>query len=417
MQTLPAAARESVATGPRNTFRSLRYHNYRSIWFGIVFGSLGQWMEQVALGWLVYELTGSPLQLSLVIGARSLPLLLFGPFGGVAADRFDRRRILLASQAIVMILAFIVAMLTLTGRAQVWQLALISFLGGWAWAFNIPARQSLIPNVVPEGEVMNAVALQASGFQMTAIVGPSIAGLLIAVVDAGGVFLVNSALFVLVLFATWQLRLPPKAPDGEVLSVGRSMLEGFRFVRSDRTIFTALLLALFPTVFGLPVVAMMPVFARDVLHVGAQGLGYLNSALGVGAIIATLTIASMGDLSRKGRLLILACFSLGCFLVLFSQSRWLVLSLGALLFVGGSRMSFMALTNTSIQLSVPDQYRGRVMSLLALDFGLTPLGTLLAGTIATYWGVQAAIGLFGIVCATAGAVGWLRLREFRDAVT
>src|SRR3990172_7034296 len=167
MQTLSATARESVAPAPPTPSRSLRYHNYRSIWFGIVFGSLGQWMEQVALGWLVYELTQSPLQLSIVVGARSLPLLRFGPFGGVAADRLDRRRILLVSQAMVMALAFIVAMLTLTGRAQVWQLALISFLGGWAWAFNIPARQSLIPNVVPEGEVMNAAALQASGLPMT----------------------------------------------------------------------------------------------------------------------------------------------------------------------------------------------------------------------------------------------------------
>jgi MFS family permease len=162
---------------------------------------------------------------------------------------------------------------------------------------------------------------------------------------------------------------------------------------------------------------MMPVFARDVLHVGAAGLGYLNSALGVGAIVATLSIASVANLNRKGRLLIIACFSLGCFLILFSQSHWLPLSLAALLFVGASRMSFMALTNTTIQLSVPDQYRGRVMSLLALDFGLTPLGTLLAGTIATYWGVQAAIGLFGLVCAITGVVAWLKLRAFREAVT
>lgn len=420
MQTAPAkpeAAPVSTAIGPRNTFRSLRYHNYRSIWFGIVFGSLGQWMEQVALGWLVYELTESPFLLSVVVGARSVPLLLFGPFGGVAADRFDRRRMLLISQAIVMVLAFIIALLTITGRVQVWHLALISFLGGCAWSFNIPARQSLVPNVVPRGEVMNAVALQSSGFQMTAIIGPTVAGLLIAIIGAGGVFLVNSALFVFVLFATWQLRLSAKEVDGEVLSVGRSLLEGLKFVRSDRIIFTALLLALFPTVFGLPVVAMMPVFARDVLRIGAQGLGYLNSALGVGAIVATLSIASIANVSRKGRVLIVACTTLGCFLMLFSQSRWVPLSLVALLFVGASRMGFMALINTAIQLTVPDQYRGRVMSLLALDFGLTPLGTLLAGTIATYWGVQVAITLFGLICATAGVVAWLRLRYFREAIS
>jgi predicted MFS family arabinose efflux permease len=170
-------------------------------------------------------------------------------------------------------------------------------------------------------------------------------------------------------------------------------------------------------VFGLPVVAMMPVFASDVLNVGAQGLGFLNSALGLGAIVATLSIATIASLQRKGRLLIMACFSLGLFLIVFSQSEWLPLSLGALLFVGASRMGFMALTNTTIQLSVPDQYRGRVMSLLALDFGLTPLGTLLAGTIATYWGVQAAIGLFGLICVAAGAVAWVRLPYFREAVT
>jgi MFS family permease len=177
------------------------------------------------------------------------------------------------------------------------------------------------------------------------------------------------------------------------------------------------MLAVFPTVFGLPVLAMMPVFARDVLHVGAGGLGFLNSALGLGAIVATLSIASLGNLSKKGPLLIAACFTLGCFLILFSQSRWVPLSLAALLFVGASRMSFMALTNTTIQLTVPDQYRGRVMSLLALDFGLTPLGTLLAGTIATYWGVQIAITLFGLICVTAGVVAWLRLKAFKEVAT
>jgi MFS family permease len=284
--------REGRRTGIQ-TFASLRYRDYRLLWIGSLFSSSGQWIQQVSIGWLTYTLTGSPFLLGLVNGLRALPLLLLGPFGGVAADRLDRKRLMLTTQLFLMTVTAIFATIIFTGPAHVWNIVVFSLLTGVAWAFNMPVRQSVVPNLVPRSALMNAMALNSAGFNLTRVVGPSLAGLLIAAVGIAGNFYLQALAYVGVASMVWMMHIPPRTTAPQEVSVRQHLAEGARFVWRHPTLRMQMALALVPVVIGLPYISLMPIFAKDVLHVGPGGFGLLMAAPGLGAVLGTLSIASV----------------------------------------------------------------------------------------------------------------------------
>ena len=401
-----------ASSGGIQTFRSLRHREYRLLWTGTLFSSSGQWIQQVTLGWLVYDLTGSAFLLGLINGLRSVPLLVLGPFGGVAADRFDRKRLMLLTQIGLGLSAAIFATVIVTGHVEVWHVALFAIVSGVGWAFNMPVRQSIVPNLVPRSDLMNAMALNSAGFNITRIAGPALAGLMIAEVGPGENFYIQAAAYAAVTFLVLQLRLP-EIPRGPNRSVMGGLRDGASFVWTHPTLRTQMTLALVPVVIALPYISLMPVFAEDVLDVGPGGFGLLMAAPGIGAVLATLTIASLGNVEHKGRLLLVAVFTLGASLVLFSLSRYFVLSLAILVLVGGTQMLYMTTNQTVLQLTTPDEYRGRVMGIYMLNQGLLPLGSLFAGTVADLFSAPLAVFIMGMLVCTLAALFALRSPTIR----
>ncbi|MBI4301194.1 MAG: MFS transporter [Chloroflexi bacterium] len=393
------------------TFRSLRHRDFRLLWFGTLFSSSGQWLQQVTLSWLTYQITGSPFLLGAINGFRSFPLLLLGPFGGVAADRFNRKGLMLATQIGLLILTASFATVIVTGQVRVWHLFAFTFFTGVGWAFNMPVRQSVVPNLIPKEDLMNALALNSAGFNVTRILGPTLAGVLIAKVGAGENFYLQSAAYLGVALTVLRLNIPniPRSTD---LSVRDSLKEGASFIWKHPTMRTQMTLALVPVVIALPYISLMPIFATDVLHVGPGGFGMLMSAPGLGAVIGTLTVASI-NIERKGVVLFSSVFALGVSMVFFSLSRSFHLSLLLLVLVGAVQMAYMTTNQTLIQLAVPDELRGRVMGIYMLNQGLLPFGSLLAGTLADIFGAPAAVSLMGLMVALLALVFATQARNLR----
>ena len=396
-----------------STFDSLRYREYRLLWFGTLFSSSGQWIQQVSLGWLTYALTGSPFLLGFINGLRSVPLLVLGPFGGVAADRMDRKRLMLTTQLSLMTVTAIFATIVFTGNANVWNIAVFTVLTGVAWAFNMPVRQSIVPNLVPRESLMNAMALNSAGFNVTRIVGPSLAGLMIATIGIGGNFTLQAFAYLGVAMMVWQMHLPPHQPRTDRVSVRSNLTEGARYVWNHPTIRPQMILALVPVVIALPYISLMPVFAKDVLHVGPSGFGVLMAAPGLGAVIGTLIIATLSSIERKGMLLFGSLLALGVTLILLALSRSFPLSIGLLVLLGGFQMTFMTTNQTLLQLTTPDQFRGRVMGIYMLNQGLLPLGSLVAGALADLWSAPLAFILMGGAVLVLAALAFIRLPAMR----
>jgi MFS family permease len=307
-----------------NTFASLRHRDYRLLWVGTLFASSGQWIQQVSIGWLTYDVTGSALLLGAVNGFRSLPMLLLGPFGGVAADRLDRKRLMLLSQCFLMAVTAAFATVCLTGHAALWNIILFTLLTGVAWAFNMPVRQSIVPHLVPRDDLANAVALNSAGFNITRIVGPSLAGLLIAGIGVAGNFYLQSAAYFGVASMIWLMHVPENQHSARGESPLRNLAEGARYVWHHPTLRSQMSLALIPVVLALPYISLMPVFAKDVMQVGPSGFGVMMAAPGVGAVAGTLAIASLGNVKRKGLVLFGCLIALGVTLILFSDRKSVV---------------------------------------------------------------------------------------------
>jgi MFS family permease len=404
---------EEPAPSGFRTFASLRYRDYRLLWFGTLFSSSGQWIQQVSIGWLTYALTGSPFLLGVVNGLRSLPLLVLGPFGGVAADRIERKRLMLTTQLFLMTVTAVFATIIATGHAHVWNIIVFSLLTGVAWAFNMPVRQSVVPSLVPRNALMNALALNSAGFNVTRIVGPTIAGLLIAAIGIAGNFYLQAMAYVGVAAMVWQMQIPPRNGPPRDVSVRQDLFDGARYVWRHPTLRAQMTLALVPVVVALPYISLMPVFAKDVLNLGPGGFGLLMAAPGLGAVIGTLTIASVGDIRRKGLLLFGSLIALGVALVLFSQSRSYPLSLGLLVLVGMFQMCYMTTNQTVLQITTPDELRGRVMGIYMLNQGLLPFGSLFAGILADVWGAPLAVTAMGAAVLLLAGAAFLRLPSMR----
>ncbi|MBI2986034.1 MAG: MFS transporter [Deltaproteobacteria bacterium] len=390
------------------TFSSLRHLDYRYLWVGTMLMSAGQWIQQITLGWLLYDLTGSSVLLGALNGLRALPFLVFSPIAGVAADRMDRRKLLLNTQSILLVTALGMGALVASGLLEIWHLFLFTLITGAAWSFNEPVRQTLVPNLVPKEELTNAIALHAAGFNLNKIIGPALGGLLIALFGAAGNFFVQGLAYAGVLVTIYAMRVPPTPVQARQSTVVANLKEGFAYVWSTPTVFALLLADLVPRIFALPYQALMPIFQKDVLRVGPEGLGMLMAAPGVGALLSTLLLASIAhSFRRKGLLVLGGLILLGIFLFLFSRTTSFPLALLMLVAVGGCQIVFMATTMTMVQMIIPDALRGRVMSLYMLDRGLTPAGSLLAGVTAHFIGAPATVGMMGlIVIILAVLVAW-----------
>jgi len=400
---------QAASTRPRlATFASLRHADFRYLWTGTIFLSSGQWIQQVTLGWLLYDITGSSVLLGLLNGIRALPFLIAGPIAGVAADRTDRRKLMVGTQYILMLTAIGMGAVVASGLLEVWHVFVFTLITGATWAFVDPVRQSLIPNVVPKRDLSNAIALNSMAFNATKIVGPSVGGLLIALFGAAGNFFVQGAVYIGVLLAIYKMNVPPTPPEARRATVLANFKEGCAYVWSNSTVLALMVAALVPRIFAVPYQTLLPVFQKDVLGVGPEGLGMMLAAPGVGAVLAVLTLATLASRMRhQGILLLTSLVLLGVLLNLFSWTRSFPLALIALVGVGAFQVLFMATTNTLLQMIVPDPLRGRVMSIYMFDRGLMPLGALFAGVSAHFIGAPATVSVMGcVVVLLALLVAW-----------
>lgn len=389
-------------------FAALRHRNYRLYWIGALVANTGDWMDQVAFGWLMWEMTNSAGYLGLLAFCRGFPIMVFTLFGGALADRFERRRLMQATQSFAMILALLLALLVATGLVQIWQVLAIATLRGVMMSVNLPTRQALLSDIVDREHLSNAIALNSATRNVTRIVGGSLGGLLITLVGTAGVFLLNGLSFIILIVALAMMTIPPLVHSGPHQNILRAISEGFAYVRSQETLRTLLVLALAPTLFGMPYINLLPIFADNVLGIGHEGYGLLLSCTGVGALTGALTVAALSDYRRRGRLMLFIMIWYGVLLFLFSRSSMPLLSYVLLFGVGAGQTGYLAFNMTLLQTHATDDMRGRVISFYYLNRGLVPLGTLLAGVSADLLGVQWTVMVMGSVVALLGLFTLLR---------
>jgi len=394
--------------------RALRHRDYRLFYGGQLVSLTGTWMQSVAQSWLAYRLTGSAALLGMVGFASQFPAFLLAPFGGVFADRIDRRRVLLVTQTLSMLLAFGLAGMTLSGRIRIEHILFFAALLGFVNAFDIPTRQAFVVDMVGREDLLNAIALNSSMFNGARIVGPAIAGILVARIGEGWCFLVNAVSYLAVIAGLAAIRVrrsPRESPPASALA---SLGEGVRYVWGNRPVRALLGLLGVVSLTGMPYVVLMPIFADRILHGGARGLGILMGATGAGALLGALSLALRKGITGLGTWVAVAAGSFGVLLVAFAQSRSFLLSVALLVPVGYAMMLEMASSNTLIQSLVPDGMRGRVMAAYAMMFmGMAPFGALFAGAIATRIGAPATVSIGGVACLCGAAVFRWRLPHLR----
>lgn len=387
-------------------FRALRHRNFRLFLAGQIISLAGTWMQSVALSWLVYRLTRSPFLLGLVGFVGQLPSLLLAPLAGVWADRADRRRIVIGTQALAMLQALVLSALVLTGRVTITHVLVLSVFLGLVNGVDVPTRQAFLVEMVSGREdLAGAIALNSSVFNAARLVGPAVAGFMIGLVGEGVVFLLNGLSYVAVIAALLAMRLEPRPPASHRRPpVGRELKEGVRYAAGFAPIRALLLLIGLVSLVGVPFTVLMPVFATDVLHGGAHTLGLLMSALGVGALGGALFLAARRSVRGLGRVILAAVTLFGLALLAFGLSRREWLSLMLLAAAGFGMMVHMASSNTILQTIVDEDKRGRVMSFYAMAFmGTVPLGSLLSGALAARIGAPATVVLGGIACLFGAA--------------
>jgi MFS family permease len=386
--------------------RALRHRNFRLFLGGQIVSLAGTWMQSVALSWLVYRLTRSPFLLGLVGFAGQIPSLLLAPFAGVWADHGNRRRIVIGTQALAMVQALLLAALVLSGRVTVGQLVALSVFLGLVNGLDIPTRQAFLVEMVPGREdLANAIALNSSVFNAARLVGPAVAGVMIGLVGEGMVFLLNGLSYIAVIGALLAMKLgPPAARRGLDVPMGRRLAEGFRYAFGFPPIRALILLVGVVSLLGVPFTVLLPVFATEVLGGGANTLGFLMAASGVGALAGALYLAGRRTVRGLGDVILAAVVLFGSSLIGFGSSRMTALSMAALFGAGLGMMVQMASTNTILQTIVDDDKRGRVMSFYSMAFmGMVPFGSLLAGTLASRIGAPRTVMLGGAACLLAAA--------------
>ncbi len=379
-------------------FRALKHRNFQLFITGQLISLIGTWMQNTAQQWLVYKLTGSAALLGVFGFASQLPMLCLAWMGGYVGDRYNRHRGVITTQTLSMILAFLLAGLTLTHLIRTWHLIVIALLVGVVNAFDVPIRQAFFVHMVGQEDLPNAIALNSSIFNGARVVGPAVAGFTIVLVGEGWCFFLNGVSFIAVIIALLMMRIERKEARYNGESPVRSFIEGFRFAMRDAPIRSALLLLSVLSAFGLQYSVFLPIYARDILHGGARTLGLLMSAAGVGAVLGALQFAARTEFKGLARWIAATCTACAVGLLVFSQAASFLLCAAVLFAVGFAATSQMAATNTIIQQRVPDEMRSRLMAVYATMFmGVQPIGALIAGGVAKHIGAPNTLLAFSCV--------------------
>ncbi|HEX7708314.1 MAG TPA: MFS transporter [Thermoanaerobaculia bacterium] len=416
-QALESEAQSQV---PRNrlarTFSALHYRDFRLVWFGAFTSTTGTWMQAVAQGWLVWKMTDSAVMLGIDAFLATGPMLIFSLFGGVIADRLDRRKILIYSQYLQMSLAFTLAALAWSGELAVWHIFLISFLTGSAQSFSGPAYISMLPRLVSRADVPNAVAMNSMQFNLARVVGPALAGITLAAWGAAACFAINGLSFVAVVIALLLIRPQPSNAGDMRRGVMEEMKEGFRFVGTRPTLLLLTFLAFSATFLGMALVTFLPVVAESIFQGGVRGYANLLTIYGVGSVFGALLIAATAHTSNKGRVALRLQLGFGFLMIAFALSRSLPLSQVIVFFAGVCIVGVVALYSSVVQLTTSDAMRGRVMSIFMLAFrGGMPLGNLIAGFVVERWSVSAALVVNGAILALLTLVFIARRTRFDES--
>lgn len=413
-QALPASSSDR-RTAVLKTFSALQHRNYRLYFFGQLVSLTGTWMQNVAQAWLVYYLTQSPLYLGIVSFAASLPILSLSLGAGVYIDRLPKRWLLVRTQSAAMILAFLLSADVFLGWVQPWHIVIFSFLLGTVNAFDGPGRQSFVVDMVGKEDLPNAIALNSTIFNSARIFGPTIAGITLALVGAAWCFFLNGVSFIAVIIALLLMVVQDKAVVEKTASVAQQAREGLTFIWHHQSVRTLLGMVAVSNLFAFGYSALMPAFAQDVLGQGPTGLGLMSAAVGAGAIIGALLVATLGRIVRKGRMLTAGNLLFPAMVLLFSNSTSYFLSLFLLVLIGICFMIQNNMTNTLIQTSIPDELRGRVMSIFTLVFmGLFPIGSLLAGTVAEHFTIPLGAAFGGAIALAFGIFWFWRAPYVRE---
>jgi len=375
------------ASLPQRRYAALYYRNFALLWVGLLVSNMGTWMQNVASGWLVLQLTNSPLWLGLLGLSFALPMVFLPPLAGAVADRVHRIRLLLFTQSMQMLTALVLAVLTWMGRIQVWHILLATFVGAALLAFDNPARQALIPDLVQPGDLLNALSLNAATYTGAALVGPALAGMLLAPLGAGALFFLNSLSFLAVIFALASIRNVRTHGGGRKEALGNSLWSGLSYAWKERRIMALLGLSALGAIFGRSYQNLLPVFSRDIWQAGPAGYGWLLSAAGGGALAGAFGLASFKQVKHQGALMLVSGLLFSASLIAFALSPALWVALALLFIAGLTSTVFSTIISTFIQLSVPNEYRGRVMSLYTVTLiGLPSLGALGSGAVAEWLG-------------------------------
>jgi len=394
--------------------RALRHRNYRLFFSGQLVSLVGTWMQSVAESWLVYRLTGSAALLGIAGFAGQVPVLFFATIGGTVADRYNRHRILIVTQTISMVLPLILAALVFTGRVQVWHVLTLAAILGVVNAFDIPARQAFVVEMVGKDDLVNAIALNSSIVNAARSVGPAVAGVLLAAVGEGWCFLLNGVSYIAVITGLLLMQLPRRMQAEHPAKALAGVTQGFRYVRRTMAVRDLLLMVALISFAGQPFATLMPIFAEDILHGGARGLGLLMASAGVGSLAGALILASRSTIRGLGRIVAASALTFGVALSFFALSKHFWISAILLAVVGMSMITQAASTNTLIQSMVPDAMRGRVMALYVISFmGMMPLGALVEGWIAERIGAPLTVMGGGLVCIAGAIVFNVRLPKLR----
>ncbi len=416
-ETSPAPPMAGVRRA-RSVGRALRHRNFRLFFTGQGISLVGTWLTKVATSWLVYRLTGSAWLLGVVAFAGQIPTFVLAPLAGVMIDRWNRYRVLLATQTLAMLQSFLLAGLAISGLIRVWEVIALNVLQGLIDAFDMTVRQSMVVQMVDDrADLPNAIALNSSMVNAARLLGPAIAGVLIAAVGEGWCFFVDAVSYGAVILSVLLMRLdePPRAPKST--RVLHEMAEGFRYVSGFAPIRALLLLLAVTGLAGRPFAVLLPVIAREVMHGGAGTLGTLQATAGVGALAGALYLAARTSVLGLGRVVVMSAALFGFGLIAFSRVHVLWLAMPLLLLAGTGMMLQTAASNTIIQTIVDEDKRGRVMSLLAMSlFGTVPIGSLIAGALATRIGAENTILVGGAICVVAAAIFLRALPEVRRAV-
>ncbi|MDZ4246717.1 MAG: MFS transporter, partial [Dehalococcoidia bacterium] len=402
-----------------DTFLSLKLRDFRLLWMGQLSTSMGIWMDNVTRGWLMYDLTGSPFLLGLTGAFKAVPMLVFGVLAGVLADRYARKPQIIIAQFVNMAVNLLLAVLVVTHMVQPWHVLATALIAGTASAFQQPARQAIVSDLVEEKYLTNAISLNSMAFNISRSLGPVIAGILVALIGVAGAYFFQAAIYLSASIWTIQIAVPKLAhggPGGDnrrEVSILQDILVGLRYIKSDRVIFALLLLSLIPTLLGQPYVSLMPVFAKDIFRAGPEGLGVLMSAIGLGAIVGALMVGTFKQGGQKGLILLAQATVFGISLLFFAFNPWFGIALPILWVAGFTYTGYSVLTNTLIQSHTPPKLRGRVLSIYFLNHGLMPLGILLAGGMAEVLGAPMSVGILGIACAILPVVVALTVPHIR----